>query len=437
MKFREIIESPCGIRCLFDALELQSGYARKVLLDREMMTRPEDIADAYASLAEYIALVDADRRKVEDMQFRLQGLRDIGGTLSSLAAGVVLDEVELFEIKHLAMLAESLAVGCGMLSVIDMLDPDGLRIGTFYLYDSYSAELRRLRSRAEADPDDPDLRDAVMAEEDRIKQLLSERLRPYAADLRSALQTLAGLDISLAMALQVRREGLVLPTIGEETEICGMFHPGIRAVLRQAGREFQPVDFQFRTGVPATVIGANMGGKTVVLKTLCLIQHLFQFGFGIPAAAAVLTPFDAVHFCIGDEQDTRKGLSSFAAEMLRIDRMIAAADRGDRVLALVDEPARTTNPVEGTALVGALLERLSGCGNLALVLTTHYTVEHAGQCWRVCGLIPGSSGRKMDYRLVRTRHHEVPHEALHIARELGVDARWIDLSDTLMKRKYE
>ena len=75
MRFREIIESPCGIRYLFDELELQSGYARKVLLDREMMTRPEDIAASYASLEQYIGLVDSDRRKVEDMQFRLQSPR--------------------------------------------------------------------------------------------------------------------------------------------------------------------------------------------------------------------------------------------------------------------------------------------------------------------------------------------------------------------------
>jgi dsDNA-specific endonuclease/ATPase MutS2 len=150
-----------------------------------------------------------------------------------------------------------------------------------------------------------------------------------------------------------------------------------------------------------------------------------------------MTPFDDVRFCIGDEQDEKTGLSSFAAEMQRIDRAIAAAETGKRVLLLVDEPARTTNPVEGTALVSALLERLSDKPGLALVMTTHYTVEHAGQCWRVQGLLPGTKGRKMDYRLVRTASHEVPHEALNIARELGIDARWIELADTIMKKQYE
>ncbi len=437
MKFREIVESPCGIRYLFDELRLQSGYARKVLLDRDMMTDAAQIDAAYASLRAYIDLVKNDRRRVEDIRFRLQGLREITGTLSSLAGGAMLDEIELFEIKHLAMLAETLEVGKDMERVVDILDPDGLGIGTFYLYDSYSVELRQLRAAVELDPDDESLREQLLNEEDRLKKAISDKLRPYAAELSRTLQALADLDISIALALLYQDEGLSLPVSGAATEIRGMFHPEVRSILRSKGREYQPVDFDFAKGIPATVIGANMGGKTVAMKTVCMLQYLYQFGFPLPAAEAVMTPFDDIRFCIGDEQSERAGLSSFAAEMQRIDRAIAAVDAGGRVLVLVDEPARTTNPVEGTALVAALLERLGQEPNLALILTTHYTVEHAGQCWRVRGLVPGSKGRSMDYRLVKTTSHEVPHEALHIARELGIDARWIDLADTIIKRQYE
>ena len=437
MKFREIVDSPCGIRYLFDNLELQSGYARKVLLDREMMVDPDQIDSAGATLRKHLEMVQKDRRRVEDMRFRLQGLRDISGTLASLAAGAVLDEIEFFEIKHLAMLAESLSMGTDMDTVIGVLDPDGMKIGTFYLYDSYSVELRRLRDAVEQNPDDAALQEELDNEEDRLKKMLSDKLRPFAASLQQTLQALAELDISLAQAVQMNLEGLVLPTTGASTVIKGMFHPGVRAVLRSKRQEFQPIDFSFERGVPATVIGANMGGKTVALKTLCMLQYLYQFGFPLPVESAVMTPYDDIRFCIGDEQDERTGLSSFAAEMQRIDRALAVVEEGGRVLLLVDEPARTTNPVEGTALVAALLQRLADKRNLALVMTTHYTVEHSGQCWKVQGLLPGTKGRKMDYRLVPTASHEVPHEALNIARELGIDARWIDLADTIMKRQYE
>jgi len=437
MKFREIVESPCGIRYLFDELGLQSGYARKVLLDREMMIDSDQIDAAYARLRTYFNLVVSDRRRAEDMRFRLQGLRDISGTLSALAEGATLDEIEFFEIKHMAMLAEKLSDATYLDSVIGILDPDGLKIGTFYLYDSYSVELRRLRAAVEVDPDDAQTQELLVNEEDRLKKVISDKLRPYARQLSETLREMAELDISLALAVQMQTEGLEIPSSGTETKIVGMFHPGVRAVLRTKGKEFQAIDFAFKRGEPATVIGANMGGKTVALKTLCMLQYLYQFGFGLPVASAVMTPFDDIRFCIGDEQDEKTGLSSFAAEMQRIDRAVAAVERGGSVLLLVDEPARTTNPVEGTALVSALLELLADKPNLALVMTTHYTVEHAGQCWRVQGLLPGSKGRTMDYRLVPTASHEVPHEALNIARELGIDPRWIELADTIMKRQYE
>ena len=437
MKFREIVESPCGIRYLFDELGLQSGYARKVLLDREMMIDSDQIDAAYARLRTYFNLVVSDRHRAEDMRFRLQGLRDISGTLSALAEGATLDEIEFFEIKHMAMLAEKLSDATYLDSVIGILDPDGLKIGTFYLYDSYSVELRRLRAAVEVDPDDAQTQELLVNEEDRLKKVISDKLRPYAGQLSETLREMAELDISLALAVQMQTEGLEIPSSGTETKIVGMFHPGVRAVLRTKGREFQAIDFAFKRGEPATVIGANMGGKTVALKTLCMLQYLYQFGFGLPVNSAVMTPFDDICFCIGDEQDEKTGLSSFAAEMQRIDRAVAAVEQGGRVLLLVDEPARTTNPVEGTALVSALLELLADKPNLALVMTTHYTVEHAGQCWRVQGLLPGSKGRTMDYRLVPTASHEVPHEALNIARDLGIDPRWIELADTIMKRQYE
>jgi len=172
-----------------------------------------------------------------------------------------------------------------------------------------------------------------------------------------------------------------------------------------------------------------MGGKTVALKSLCLCQYLFQFGFAVPAERAEMVPVENIVFCFGDDQDQQKGLSSFAAEILRIDRMIEMVESGAKTLALVDEPARTTNPTEGSALVSSLLRILSNYPNLSLVLTTHYNVDSSARCWRVKGLVEDEKGYerlKMDYSLTESPDNEVPHEALNIARKLGVSPRWLD-----------
>lgn len=445
MKFRETVESPCGLRHCLDSMELSCGLSHKTLLEKEMMTDAKSIQSALDTLRMYAGLVESDRRLVENVQFKLCGLREIGGTLTSLKEGRSLDDIELFEIKHLAMLGSEVRGELSSLplpeldidydKIIDVLDPDGLRIGTFYIYDTYSPQLREARERLESDPGNEQLKEDVMSIEDDIRQNLSSMLRPWEESLRRVMNALADIDINIAKALLMKKEGYVIPRIGTCCRMEGMFHPEVKAMLESRAREFQRINFEYASGSTATVIGANMGGKTVALKTLCLAQYLFQFGFAVPAEKAEMEVFESIQFCIGDAQSEKKGLSSFAAEMLRINNVIMTSSRGVKTLALIDEPARTTNPVEGSALVSALLKILGGRENLALVLTTHYKVDYAGQCWRVKGLVGGSAAQKMDYELVKTDSSDVPHEALNIARELHVSDLWINEASMLLDGK--
>ena len=103
--------------------------------------------------------------------------------------------------------------------------------------------------------------------------------------------------------------------------------------------------------------------------------------------------------------------------------------RSERLLALIDEPARTTNPTEGTALVSALVKVLRG-DNVSLVMTTHYDIEPTdARCLRVKGFENGT----MNYSLVEVQDGEVPHEALNIAESLGIDAEWISEAREILK----
>ena len=138
---------------------------------------------------------------------------------------------------------------------------------------------------------------------------------------------------------------------------------------------------------------------------------------------------DEIYFCIGDDQSVEKGLSSFAAEMQNIDAVIKASRENKRLLALIDEPARTTNPTEGTALVTALLTVLAG-KDMSLVMTTHYDIEPGdARCLRVKGFENG----EMNYQLVEVQDGEAPHEALNIAQSLGIDSEWITIARSLLE----
>lgn len=443
MQLKNFIDMPCGLRFMLDKLSLQSGFARRWLLDSSIMTTAEDITTTYEVLHRFFDFINSVApTHINTLQFKLQNVKDIRTTIKNLKQRAVLDDIELFEIKHLAILSTDIAkllkehgledvVEIPSLDeVIDILDPDGMKISTFYIYDSYCEQLKVLRNKMRKHPE---LQDQLLIEssklEEGIRKDLSDKLHPLATAIEQALISLAYVDINLAKAMQMQELGLCFPALAEDGE-CHynqMFHPQVKEALENRGRNFQPVDICFGLH-PTLITGANMGGKTVVLKTLALCQLLFQFGFGIPASQAKISLREEIYFTIGDEQSIEKGLSSFAAEMKNIDAIIKASRKERKILALIDEPARTTNPTEGAALVQSLLKVLN-VTDMSLVMTTHYDIEPGeAHCLRVKGFANGS----MDYSLVEVEDGEVPHEALNIAESLSIDPEWLDAARKLL-----
>ena len=314
--------------------------------------------------------------------------------------------------------------------VVKILDPDGLRIATFYIYDSYSEELASLRKKLmEKDVYQEEIYNEVMRIEDEIRAELSSKLRPYSEAMTSALNALADVDINIAKSLQMKELGLCFPTISSNnvSSYKGIFHPEVKSILEKEKREYQKVDIDFRLK-PLIIMGSNMGGKTIVLKTLAMCQYLLQFGFGIPAISADMMIYDEIFCLTTDDQSINKGLSSFAAEMKNIDAVIKVSQQNKKILALIDEPARTTNPTEGTALVSSLVKLIQDRA-MSLVIVTHYNIKtYNNKCLRVKGLIDG----KMNYELVETHEGEVPHEALNIAETLGIDSQWIEMAKEII-----
>ena len=445
MQLRKLIDSPCGLRFILDELCTHSSYSRKLLLESTMMHDRESIEKSYSVLKEFYHVVENDDNKnaIQTLQFKLCKLKDINNTISRLSSSTVIDDIELYEVKSLALLSadvKNILEKLNLINVIEIptledvvkiLDPDGLRIATFYIYDSYSEELAVLRKKLkEKDFYQEEIYNKVMEVEDAIRAKLSEALKPFVHDLCEALNALADVDLNLAKALQMKELGLCFPTISNDNVATykGIFHPEVKNILDKEKREYQKVDIQFGMK-PVIIMGANMGGKTIVLKTLAMSQYLMQFGFGIPADSAEMMIYDEIFCLTTDDQSLNKGLSSFAAEMKNIDAVIKASHDDKKILALIDEPARSTNPTEGTALVSSLVKLLQD-KTMSLIIVTHYNIKtYNNKCLRVKGLENG----KMNYELVETHEGEVPHEALNIAESLGVAPQWIQMAKEILE----
>lgn len=457
-----------GLRYVTSRLELLSAPGRRAMTESRRVDNPEAWEKIAADVNGFLSAMRDDglARQREEIATTLMSVRDIRGTLARLEAGNTLDDTELFEVKWLALhsqrlrslLAEfmpSLADRIPDLAeVTAILDPANTGNTSFHIYDIYSPRLAELRGRLRKLCDENRAADAPTQEEDelqsqcveeeaRVRAALTDRLRRYAPELSEALGRIGETDLTRAKALMVGRDGFSLPEATQwNTVITAMFHPEIKDATERRGGRYSRIDITLTPGV-TLLTGANMTGKSVVLQTVALIHALAQFGFPVPASKAKLRFHRAVLFSSGDYQSGRGGLSSFAGEMKRIDSILDESARRD-CLVLIDEPARTTNPEEGEAIVEAIAEMLRKTGSRSLV-TTHYSVEAPGcRRLRVRGLEdcprnltdPAEIAARIDYTLVEHTGPTPPREALRIASMIGVNSELIKTAKEKLSNRY-
>src|SRR5690606_24728670 len=103
------------------------------------------------------------------------------------------------------------------------------------------------------------------------------------------------------------------------------------------------------------VTGPNAGGKTVALKTVGLLQLMFQSGMLIPVYERTsMRMFDKIFINIGDEQSIENDLSTFSSHLRSLKDIVDNADESS--LILIDEICSGTDPNLGSALSAAILK---------------------------------------------------------------------------------
>jgi len=441
-----------SLRFVVDSMHFCSSAGRKSLMQVAFMTDATDIQAKLDHTEIILKLIREAPSVMQAVSLQLEQLHDMSPILKNLRSNIVLGDVELFEIKRFTMLIQQVAKLLlpfdlawikwqDTTSILEWLNPAKQQTSTFYIYPDYDSRLPLLHQQLACEKEElkrQKLLWNLAMIEDEVRQKLSDKLRCHTESLQCNFDLLTYLDVLLAKARLVVDLHLTKPQINtKHIKFTALFNPEIKELLSKKNHQFQPVDICL-TEKPCLITGANMSGKSVMLKTIGLAQLLFQFGFYVPAEAAEVTPVAAVLFSMDDTQSAINGLSSFAVEILTVQQMILKIKSGQRVLALVDELARTTNPEEGKALVNAFLQLLSKYKAFSLT-TTHYSgIDAPCRHLRVKGLQFSKMPEKispemlpdyMDYTLEECVNCKVPHEALRIADILGVDAEFLALAN--------
>jgi len=184
--------------------------------------------------------------------------------------------------------------------------------------------------------------------------------------LRSTARAIATLDALAALAEAAARRNYVRPVLhdGDEIEISNGRHPIVEAFTTG---EFVPNDAYLNNSTDRLLIitGANMGGKSTILRQIALIQILAQIGSFVPASSARLPMVDRVWTRVGASDDLASGRSTFMVEMTETSTILRHAT--PRSLILLDEIGRGTSTFDGLSIAWAVAEYL------------HNSPEHSGK----------------------------------------------------------
>jgi len=301
-----------------------------------------------------------------------------------------------------------------------------------------------------------EIEQSIRAEEARILVELTRLFLEHGEALDEASARLARLEIAVVSLRYCREFGARLASIGEfhadksherGLVLRGARHPLLVEQLRSGALgEVVPIDVRLGGEFDLLVItGPNTGGKTLALKTVGAAAWCMRLGLPVCCDEGSRIPlYDGVIADIGDEQEIRQSLSTFASHLARIQAGLLHAT--DRTLCLLDELGGGTDPDEGGALGAALLEHLlerrvptmatTHIGKLKEFCFAHRRAENASVEFDAASLKPryrllvGTPGESNALSIAERRG--LPREIVARAREMLV-RRDRDAADLMKK----
>ncbi|MGQ0738592.1 MAG: MutS-related protein [Bacteroidota bacterium] len=176
------------------------------------------------------------------------------------------------------------------------------------------------------------------------------------------------LDAWYSMAVAVKTYNLSFPDFVEQqtplVDAKGLYH-----ILLP-----QPVAYDLQMNPEQNFLfltGANMAGKSTLIKALGSAVFLAHLGMGVPAGKMKLTLFDGLLSNINVEDNIAKGESFFFNEVQRVKNTVDKINDGKKWLVLIDELFKGTNVQDAMKCSLTVIKGLIKIKNSLFILSTH------------------------------------------------------------------
>jgi len=197
---------------------------------------------------------------------------------------------------------------------------------------------------------------------------LDRRLRGVLREQMLALLDLIHqLDVYIAVSGVARERDLsYAEALGAERNLLSasaLWHPGVKKAVPN------PVSLDGQTNT-IFLTGANMAGKSTLMKALGIAVYLAHMGFPVAARDLRFSVLDGLYSSI-NVADNLQGYSHFYSEVMRVKAVAQEVADGRRLLVIFDELFKGTNVKDASDATLAVTTAFSHYRDCFFVISTH------------------------------------------------------------------
>ena len=220
-----------------------------------------------------------------------------------------------------------------------------------------------------------ELEDGERKEIYRILKDLTTIIKPFQHIIKDYYEIMVELDFVKAKAKLGQLLKATKPIISKnknQTILFNAFHPVLYLQQNEKNQATVPINCSFVEDARIMVIsGPNAGGKSITLKTIGLLQIMFQCGLLLPVAAkSEMSIKQSLYGDIGDNQSIEDGLSTYSSRLQKMNYFLKHTN--EKTLFLIDEFGTGSDPDMGGAMAEVILNKMNETKAHGVV-TTHFT----------------------------------------------------------------
>lgn len=195
--------------------------------------------------------------------------------------------------------------------------------------------------------------------------------RDLVTKIRRAIEFFYEIDAYFSVARVSAAKGFCYPEVFEKNEtraihMEGVYHIFLREPVANDIHLHQEKKIWFLTG-------ANMAGKSSIIKSISTAVYLTQIGFPVPATSVKMDLLDGLFTSINLQDNLELGYSHFYVEAMRLKTIVDHLGPDSNALIILDELFKGTNHSDASHAILKVVENLAEADGPYVIISSHIT----------------------------------------------------------------